>query len=103
MHSLNLDFGLIAVNLPKVIKLFKKDLDDDWFLDPLRFNDRLKNDTITQYFEQNIIKNNGVYESIRRIELNVPKKGYVLRYSLETCFFDRIAYHAYVLLIDRTF
>lgn len=35
--------------------------------------------------------------------LNVPKKGFVLRYSLETSIFDRIAFHAFGTILIKHF
>lgn len=97
-----LDFGPYKIELNKVIQFFKEDLKDDWFQDPLLFNDRITKKTITEYFEQNIQINQGVFTPIPRQIMNVPKKGATLRYSLEMCFFDRIAFHAFgITLIEH--
>jgi len=103
MNKLNLDFGMFSINLGRVISLLKRDLDDDWFLDPLQYKDMFKHEKIINYFESNIAKNNGIYNPISRIEMNVPKKKDTLRYSLETCLYDRIAYHAYAEILIEHF
>ena len=99
MVKLNLDFGLYNVDLKRVIKYLKQDLKDDWFRDPLEFNDRLDESVVVHYFEKNIQENNGVYKPTPRILLNIPKSNGALRYSLETNIFDRIAYHAFGLTL----
>jgi len=78
-------------------------MEDDWFPDPLYFKDRFDHRRITDYFEKNIKKNNGIYQSDERIMLNVPKPQGTLRYSLETNFFDRLAYHAYGVTLIQHF
>lgn len=103
MNKLNLDFGIFSIELGRIISLLKRDLHDDWFLDPLHYLDMLRHDNIIKYFEHNIAKNNGKYIAIDRIELNVPKNGNTLRYSLETCLYDRIAYHAHAEILMKYF
>jgi len=62
MDKLKLDFGLFEVDLNRILRFVKQDLKDDWFLDPLQFQDRLNNETIIEYFQKNIEENNGVYK-----------------------------------------
>jgi retron-type reverse transcriptase len=104
-EKLHLDFGLFNVDLNRVIRLLKDDLKDDWFLDPLLYDDRLNPDIISEYFLENIERNNGVYVPSHRIVFNIPKKGNTLRHTLETHLFDRIAYHSFgkVLLMHFDF
>ena len=101
--NLNLDFGLYSVNLNNVIKFLKQDIQDDFFSDPVHFKDRFDQKLINDYFQKNIENNNGVYQPMERILLNVPKAQGTLRYSLETNFFDRLAYHAYGITIIQYF
>jgi hypothetical protein len=101
--NLNLDFGLYNIDLSKVIGFLKQDIKDDFFPDPLHYKDRFDQILITNYFEKNIDNNNGMYLPERRLLINVPKPQGTLRYSLETSFFDRLAYHAYGITIIQYF
>jgi len=91
----NLAFVSHRTDLREIIRLFKDDLKDDWFHDPLHFEDCLDRDRIREYFQKNIEQNHGRFEPVKRILLNIPKKGGALRYSLETCLYDRLAYHVF--------
>jgi len=87
-QKLNLDFGLYNIDLNKIIKYFEQDLKDDWFLDPLHYDDLIKrNDTLINYFQENIESNHGVFKPKKRLLFDIPKDGGALRYSLETCFY----------------
>jgi len=101
--KLDLDFGLYSIDLKKTIRYLKQDLTDDWFQDPLLYKDRMKEDCIIKYFEKNITRSNGVYKPKDRVLLNIPKPSGTLRYSLETNFFDRFAYHAYGITLIENF
>ncbi|MEW5894446.1 MAG: RNA-directed DNA polymerase [Candidatus Omnitrophota bacterium] len=96
---MKLDFGHLALDLKTVIKFLKQDFKDDWFKDPILFKDRFNYESILNYFDENINTNAGVFKPVKRKLLNVPKKGSTLRYSLETCFYDRIAYHAFGIVL----
>lgn len=65
----------------------KSDLRDDWFPDPLRFADLLRPEAVAHHFENGYVPQGAV-------EVNVPKSGFTLRYSLEQTITDRIAYQA---------
>ena len=101
--NLDLDFGLYNIDLGKIIRFIKRDMEDDWFPDPLHFKDRFDHKRIIDYFDKNIKKNNGMYQPEKRILLNVPKPQGTLRYSLETNFFDRLVYHAYGVTLIQHF
>lgn len=98
-----LDLGIYSVSLKQTVRLFKQDLTDDWFKDPLHYEDKLKDELILNYFEKNIQENDGIYNPSDRIVLNLPKKHGTLRYSLETNFYDRIAFHALGLTLIKYF
>lgn len=99
-----LKLGIYRDDLKRVLKYLKADLKDDWFQDPLLYKDIMQNEEfILNYFEKNIKKNHGVYIPTKRQMLNIPKKGFVLRYSLETSFFDRIAFHSFGLTLMEHF
>lgn len=98
-----MQIGLLKINLKEILKFYKQDIIDDWFQDPLKYNDILSNhDRIQEYFDKNLEYNNGEFKPLNRIILNIPKKGSTLRYSLETCIYDRLAYHSFGLkLIEQ--
>lgn len=91
----SLAFVSHSTTLSEIIRLFKEDQKDDWFQDPLLFEDCLDKERIRDYFQKNIEHNHGRFEPVKRVLQNVPKKGGTLRYSLETCFYDRLAYHIF--------
>lgn len=95
MCKLNLDFGIYNIDLRRILRFLKQDMTDDWFKDPLLFEDRLNHEEIQNYFYWNIDKNNGIYVPSKRILLNIPKEQGTLRYALETNIYDRIAFHAF--------
>lgn len=95
--------GNFEFNLDRIIYFLRRDIKDDWFQDPLLFEDRLDPALIIDHFDQNILKNDGVYLPKAKLLLNVPKDKGTLRYSLETNFFDRIAYHAFVITLIEYF
>ena len=101
--NFNLDFGLYNIDLKKIIKYYEQDLKDDWFLDPIHYNDLIRrNEDLIDYFQKNIEDNHGVFKPISRLLFDIPKDSGALRYSLETCFYDRIAFLAFgVTLIEK--
>jgi len=101
--TLFLDLGLISVDMDTIIKLLKQDVDDDWFQDPLFYEDRLNKEVITKYFFDNIQNNHGEYSAQDHLIFNVPKSPEAYRYSLETSFFDRVAYFAFALPLIQAF
>ena len=88
-----IDFGGFELDSKLLKKQISEDLKDDWFPDSLRFVDILKPEIISEYLTQCLERHDGHYIPEKRYVLNVPKKGFTLRYSLETNIFDRIFYH----------
>jgi len=88
-----IDFGGFELDPKLLKKQINQDLKDDWFPDSLMFIDTLKLEVIFEYLTSNFERHNGLYIPGGRYVLNVPKKGFTLRYSLETNIFDRIFYH----------
>ncbi len=76
------------------IKRLNKDLRDDWFSDPLKHKDLLDLHKFKSYLESN---SNALGGDIAE-QFNLPKPGFLLRYSLETFIYDRVIYQA---LIDK--
>lgn len=88
------DFGHIAVDMGKLVRELRQDLKDDWFPDSLNFDDRLTPDGLSEAIERNFKENSGLFVPSRAVAQNIPKKSFVLRYSLETPLVDRAYYHA---------
>ncbi len=86
--------GGFDINIAKAIRDLKEDLKDDWFPDPIRFRDCLNRDDISKYYYENIHENHGVYTPEKAEIFNVPKKDFLIRYSLETNVYDRLIYLA---------
>ena len=80
----------------QVIRQLKHDLKDDWYPDSLGYEDTLEAEVISEAIAESLDSNDGLFLPGNRAELNVPKKGFVLRYSLETSLLDRAYYHALV-------
>ena len=88
--------GLIEFDEQLVTRQLKRDLSDDWFPDPLRFDDMFDGNHIKSILEDNVRRNHGIFRPSRRTLLNVPKPNYSLRYGLETSLSERALYHALV-------
>jgi len=91
--------GEYSFDLKKIVRYLEQDMKDDWFKDPLLYEDKFDKKEIKEYFDENVNKNSGVYLPKKRVLLNIPKKQGTLRYALETNFFDRIAYHTFGLIL----
>ncbi len=99
----DIDFGVYKIDLASVFSHLKSDMRDDWFLDPIKYNDRFSKDKAIEYITNNIEANNGHYKPSSRILVNIPKPQRTLRYSLETHFYDRLAYHCFGTLLVKSF
>lgn len=87
------DLGVVQVDPKALVKEIRQDLKDDWFPDSLLHEDRLKGGKVVEAIEENVAKNNGRYMAADSEPHDIPKKGFVLRYSLETPIIDRAYYH----------
>ncbi|MHB8066401.1 MAG: RNA-directed DNA polymerase [Desulfobaccales bacterium] len=94
------DIGGITTNMKDVVRQLKHDLKDDWYPDSLGYEDTLEPELISEAIVESINANDGLYVPGCRAELNIPKKGFVLRYSLETSLLDRAYYHALVATLS---
>lgn len=77
-----------------VLRQLQKDLRDDWFPDPRRFEDIIDQSLVQSIVINNFNKNHGAYRPSGRDVLNIPKPNLTLRYGLETSIADRAVYHA---------
>jgi hypothetical protein len=81
----------------------QKDIEDDWFQDPIRYKDFGVLCKAYEFFENNIRSNFGRYQAKEREIFHLPKGNFTLRYSLETSFYDRYMYLLLVLPLMRMF
>ena len=86
--------GPIEIEIRVLERQLRYDLRDDWFPDPLRFDDKFKSGHVAQYLKRNFDANHGKFVSTARKLLNVPKKDFTLRYGLEVSLAERALYHA---------
>ena len=80
-------------------KRLKDDITDDWFRDPFDFDDFL--DDLT-HLERIAGKRISTSKAISSLLFDIPKKKFILRYSVETFIVDRILYQAIIdkLVVD---
>ena len=84
----------------KIVKLqLRRDLLDDWFPDPLRFEDMLDTGHIEYVLEKNFREHEGRFHPSKRTLLNIPKANFTLRYGLEISLTERALYHGLVMHI----
>ena len=81
--SLDLDYQL-------AIKRLCKDMRDEWFSDPIFYKDFLDKKSVKKYFSTPLQDGWGQ----KAEQFNLPKAGFILRYSLETFIYDRLLYQA---------
>lgn len=67
---------------------------DDWFPDPLGYEDLLRSGNPGDRIQKNFEENDGQYVPVARDIFNIPKPNFTVRYGLETSISDRIVYHA---------
>lgn len=89
-----IELGAISLDTDVVIQQLRRDLTDDWFPDPLRYEDLLKQSHLEDIITTNLTENGGSYRPSTRELLNIPKPNFTLRYGLETSVADRAMYHA---------
>lgn len=91
-----ISLGDVELDEALLKRQLKRDLIDDWFPDPLRFEDMLDCDHIEKTVLENFKKNAGIFVPSQRSLHNVPKPNYTLRYGLETSLSERAIYHGLV-------
>ncbi|NTF87646.1 RNA-directed DNA polymerase [Agrobacterium rhizogenes] len=101
-----IQLGSISFDEAVVIKQLKSDFKDDWFPDPIGYNDFISGGLLPNIILENFRKNHGAYSPAKALLLNVPKSNFTLRYALETSFTDRAIYHSLAMHLlpfyDRT-
>lgn len=86
----------IPLDLNLLVKQLKFDMRDDWFPDPLNYEDILRVDVIAEKFSEYNKSNKKMYDGFSACQYNIPKQGFALRYALEMSLWDRIVYQAIV-------
>jgi hypothetical protein len=94
-----IDLGELQLDERVVIRQLQRDMRDDWFPDPLRFEDVFNSAHIAKCVAENFLRNGGVYRPSARQILNLPKPNFTLRYALETSVVDRAIYHGLTALL----
>jgi len=88
----------LSLNIDKAIKRVKLDLKDDWFQDPLKYEDILNLDFVLKKLEKYDGKMDA-YKAGKAIHVDIPKPGFTIRYSSETDIIDRVIFQALVDVI----
>ena len=92
IHQANINGA--SLNLSLALKRIKKDIEDDWYHDPLKFVDLLNVnylfEELSPYFGKKI------YKGSKAEKLYVPKKKFTLREAQIVPFIDRTVYMAAV-------
>lgn len=79
----------------KIVKRqLRRDLLDDWFPDPRRFEDMLDVDHVEAILVDNFQHNEGAFKPEKRTLFNIPKSNFTLRYGLEISLAERALYQA---------
>lgn len=83
------------INCNAVLAHLKQDMRDDWFFDAIQYKDLLSaQSNLKEVFSDLLLEGNGKYPGGNRTICDIPKKGYGIRYALETDFYDRFVYQA---------
>jgi retron-type reverse transcriptase len=96
-------YGFLKYNQKDIWRYLQKDIDDDWFQDPIRYEDFKILSQDADFFEKNIRENFGRYQAQGHEIFHLPKGNFTLRYSLETSFYDRYMYLNLVLPLMKLF
>ena len=73
-------YGFLKYNHKDIWRYLQKDIDDDWFQDPIRYKDFDILGQDAEFFEKNIRKNFGRYQAQGREIFHLPKGNFTLRY-----------------------
>ena len=85
----------VKLDIERAIKRIRLDIKDDWFQDPLKYEDLLTVDFVIS----KLSKYDGVEENYKAgnaIHIDIPKPNFTSRYSTEIDIIDRVVYQALV-------
>lgn len=83
------------IDVNTVLQHLHRDMRDDWFEDVLQHRDLFANKlALRDVLHEVLLEGNGRYGASKRYVCNIPKKGFGIRYALETDFYDRFIYQA---------
>ncbi|WP_081612599.1 RNA-directed DNA polymerase [Methylobacterium sp. 88A] len=88
------EIGSLSLDEATIAKQLRNDFKDDWFPDPIGFEDYFESGNLSEIIRSNFDQHHGQYEPSQALLLNVPKSNFTLRYALETSVTDRAIYHA---------
>ena len=95
--------GPIDFDRQLVERQLRNDLRDDWFTDPLRFEDMFTSNHIERDLTENLEKHHGEFSFKKRTLLDIPKPNFTLRYGLEVSLSERALYHAIAMHLGPLF
>ncbi|NTJ44495.1 hypothetical protein G6L28_18010 [Agrobacterium larrymoorei] len=78
-----IQLGSISFDETVVIRQMKTDFRDDWFPDPIGYNDFISGGLLPNIILENFQKNHGTYTPAQALLLNVPKSNFTLRGCLK--------------------
>lgn len=84
----------VVLDIWKAIGNIRKDLNDDWFIDPVRSRDMLHSETTYRELVENMKQGNFIPQSAEQFV--VPKQGFTIRKATQITFLDRVVYQAVV-------
>lgn len=91
---MTINLGPLSFDEAILLRQLRQDMRDDWFQDPLGYEDLLRSGDPRVRIERNFNENHGRYVPTVRDVFNIPKPNFTVRYGLETSICDRIVYHA---------
>lgn len=90
-----IDILAFPIDVNAVLQHLHRDMRDDWFVDVLQHRDLFMNkQALRDVLHEVLLEGNGRYGPSKRSICDIPKKGFGVRYALETDFYDRFIYQA---------
>jgi hypothetical protein len=95
--------GFPSVKRKNIDRYLQNDIDDDWFQDPIRYDDYIKLRKEVEFITTNAKNNRGKYKPSRSELHLVPKSNFTVRYSLETDYYERWLYFFLAIPLIKKF
>ncbi len=90
------DLGGFPVDLVRLVRELRTDLGQDWFPDPLRYEDLLSVAAVQKALDDHVSDGDGLFQAEPAMAFDLPKPEFTLRYSMESSLRDRAYYQALV-------